>query len=205
MAERVILIGAGGHGKVIADVVSAAGDEVVGFLDDNRERKMCGSYPVLGAVKDVHRFSDCRFIVSIGSNGVRRKIAEAFPSVHWYTAIHPSAVISPSVKIGKGTVVMPCVVINAEAEIGCHCIINTAAVVEHENRIGDYVHISPRAALAGNVTVGEQSHIGIGACVRNNITICAGCTIGAGAAVVKDITQSGVYVGIPARILRDLP
>lgn len=205
MAEHVILIGAGGHGKVIADVVSAAGDEVVGFLDDNLERKMCGSYPVLGAVKDAHRFSDCWFVISIGSNSVRRKIAEALSSVHWYTAIHPSAVISPSAKIGEGTVVMPYAVINAEAEIGRHCIINTAAVVEHENQISDYVHISPRAALAGNVTVGEQSHIGIGACVCNNITICEGCTIGAGAAVVKDITQRGVYVGVPAGMLRYLP
>ena len=91
-------------------------------------------------------------------------------------------------------------VINACASVGEHCIINTRAVVEHDNVIEDYVHISPNAALGGTVRVGEQTHIGIGASVRNNIEICEGCIIGAGAAVVKNMTESGTYVGVPARV-----
>lgn len=198
MSERVIIIGASGHGKVVADVVTAAGDTVIGFLDDSSDKTECCGYPVLGSVADTGRFPDCRYVVAIGNNGVRKRIAEELNSVLWYTAIHPTAVVSPSAVIGEGTVVMPNAVINAETVIGRHCIINTAAVVEHENRIGDYAHISPRAALAGNVSVGAETHIGIGACVKNNIAICGGCTVGASAAVVKDILLPGVYVGVPA-------
>lgn len=200
MSERVIIIGASGHGKVVADIVTAAGDTVVGFLDDDESKQTCGGYPVLGAVAEAKKYPDCRFIIAIGNNEVRKRIAREL-ELPWYTAVHPSAVISPRATIGAGTVVMPRVVINAEAGIGAHCILNTGAIVEHENHIADYVHLSPGAALGGNVRVGEGAHIGIGASVKNNISIC-GCTIGAGAAVVKDITESGTYAGVPARRLK---
>ena len=201
MPERVILIGASGHGKVVADIVAAAGDTVVGFLDDDKSKQTCGGYPVLGAITQATKYPDCRFVIAIGNNGVRQRIAREL-ELPWYTAVHPSAVISPSAMIGAGTVVMPRVVVNAEAKIGAHCIINTGATVEHENDLADYVHLSPGVALGGNVTVGEGTHIGIGACVRNNISICGGCVIGAGAAVVKDITEPGTYAGVPTRRLK---
>ena len=193
MAERVIIIGASGHGKVVADIVRACGDTVVGFLDDDTQKEH-----VLGPVSHAVNYPDCRFIIAIGNNAVRKAIAGCL-SVSWYTAIHPSAIISPSAVLGGGTVVMPNAVVNAEAKIGAHCILNTAAVVEHENILADFVHVSPNAALGGNVHVGECTHVGIGACVKNNITICGGCTIGAGAAVVKKIDEAGVYVGVPAK------
>ena len=198
MAEKVVIIGAGGHGKVIADIVRAAGDTVAGFLDDDGSKTVCYGCPVLGPVASAVALTDCRFVIAIGNNVVRRRIAEEY-TLPWYTAIHPRAVISPGAEIGEGTVVMANAVINAEARIGRHCIINTGAIAEHENVIGDFAHLSPAAALGGNVTVGAGTHIGIGACVRNQVTICGGCTVGAGAAVVKDIGEPGVYAGVPAR------
>ena len=200
MNEQVILIGASGHGKVIFDIVQAQGDTVIGFLDDSASGICCG-VPVLGPVVSANNYPDAKFIIAIGSNTVRKRIAENL-NVSWHTAIHPSAVISPSASIGKGTVVMPNAVVQADAVIGSHCILNTGCIVEHENRIGNYVHLSPAAATGGNICIGEGTHIGIGACVKNNVSICDGCTIGAGAAVVTDLDEAGVYVGVPARRLK---
>lgn len=195
MAERVIIIGAGGHGKVVADIVRARGDVVVGFLDDDP-----GKENVLGPVSSAENYPDCSFVIAIGNNKARKRVEAELPA-RWYTAVHPTAVISPSAVIGTGTVVMANAVVNAQAVLGAHCIVNTAAVVEHENVLAGFVHISPNAALGGNVHVGECTHVGIGACVKNNISICDGCTIGAGAVVVKDIDVAGTYVGVPAREL----
>ena len=198
MSEHIIVIGGGGHAKVVIDCIRSAGDTVAGILDDSLA--VGGTVlhiPVLGKTEDYMHFADKKFIVAIGNNAVRRRLAENM-DVEWYTAVHPRATVSQYAKLGKGSVVMPGAVINAGANIGNHCIINTGAVVEHDNRIGDYVHISPAAPLGGTVAVGDSTHVGIGASVKNNITICGGCTIGAGAVVVKDITECGVYVGVPA-------
>ena len=200
MNEQVILIGASGHGKVIFDIVQAQGDIVIGFLDDNATGICCG-VPILGPVLNAKKYPEAKFIIAIGANHLRKRIAKEL-DVQWHTAIHPSAVVSPSAVVGEGTVVMPNAVIQTEAVIGYHCIINSGAIVEHEDHIGDYVHLSPGAALGGNVSIGSETHIGIGACVRNNSSICLGCVIGAGAAVVTYLTESGTYVGVPARIIK---
>lgn len=198
MSEQVIVIGGGGHAKVLIDCIQSAGDTVVGVLDD---ALAVGStvldVPVLGKTSDYKKYPDQKFMIAVGSNAVRRRLAESM-TAEWYTAVHPRAVVSQYAALGAGCVVMPNAVINAEAVVGAHCIINTGAIVEHDNRLADFVHISPSAALAGTVSVGAETHIGIGAVVRNNIQICGGCTIGAGAVVVKNITESGVYVGVPA-------
>lgn len=203
MSKKVIIIGASGHGKVIADVVIKSGDKVVGFLDDGVEKgTIVAGIEVLGKTKDYVNFNDCEFVIAIGNPHIREKIADTIP-VKWYTAIHPTAVVaSLDIEIGEGTVVMANAVINSSAKIGKHCIINTGAIVEHDNVLDDYVHISPNATLAGTVVVGESTHIGVGACVKNNVSIIANCTIGAGAAVVNDITESGTYVGVPARKIK---
>lgn len=199
MCDSVILIGGGGHAKVIIDCVRASGGDVAGILDDGMEvgSQVLG-VPVLGKIRDYATFSEHRFLVAIGNNAVRRRIAEEL-AVEWATVIHPSAVVSSGASIGAGTVVMPCAVINTGARVGAHCIINTHAVVEHDNCLGDYVHISPNAALGGTVSVGQETHVGLGAAVKNNICICGNCIIGAGAVVVRDITEPGTYVGVPAR------
>ena len=202
MCKEVIIIGGGGHAKVMIDCIRRSGDRVFGILDDGMTpgTEILGAR-VLGKVDDAANYPDCQFVIAIGNNAVRKAISERLP-VKWYTAIHPSAVVSEYATIGEGTMVLANAVINPCATVGRHCIINTSSVIEHDNKIGDFIHISPLAGLAGNVTVGSLSQVGIGAAVRQGITICGGCVIGAGAVVVKDISEEGVYAGVPARKLR---
>ena len=193
--KKVVILGASSHAHVIADTIVACGDTVEAFLDDNT------SIPgVSGSISDYYKYSTCEFVIGIGSAEVREKLSNL--PVKWYTAIHPSAVVSPKATIGEGTVVMPNAVINFGAVIGKHTIINSSAVVEHDNLIGDYVHISVGAKLGGAVHVGKATWVGIGATVSNNTIICAQCLVGAGAVVVKNIEDSGVYVGVPAKRIR---
>lgn len=204
MSKKVVIIGASGHGKVIADIINCAGDKVLGFLDDADavQNTKILDFPVLGKVEDYKKYLNCEFVIAIGNPYIRKEIATKL-DVDWYTAIHPTAVISKfDVCIGKGTVVMANAVVNPSAKIGEHCIINTSAVVEHDNVLENYVHISPNASLAGAVKVGECTHIGVGASVKQVINIAADCQIGAGAVVVRDITESGTYVGVPARKIK---
>ena len=198
MSKDVILIGAGGHAYVIADIIKKNGDIVFGFLDDDLTKPN-----VIGTVADCVNYTDKYFIIAIGNNKVRKMISNKYPQLKYYTAVHPSAVIDDSVNIGIGTVVMANCVINANTNIGAHCIINTASVVEHDNFLADYVHISPNATLCGTVSVGECTHIGAAATVKNNICITNECMIGIGAAVVKNIDISGIYVGVPSQLLKN--
>ncbi len=202
MSKKLVIIGASGHGKVIADIALKNGYEIVGFLDDNDSlQEICG-FPVLGSIKNVCKYNDdCEFVIAIGNNEIREKIATTY-DVKWATLIHPTAVIGMQVQIGEGTVVMANAVINPCANVGEHCIINTGAVVEHDNDLADYVHISPNVTLAGTVIIGKRTHIGVGACVKNNTNITENVVVGAGAAVVKNIEEAGVYVGVPARRIR---
>lgn len=197
--NRIIIIGCGGHGKVIADIAVKNGYKDISFIDDNTKGE-CIGFPVIGTINDIESFCDGRtdFIIGIGNNYTRKFIAEKY-DINWTTLIHPSAQIAINVSIGNGTVVMAGAVINTCASIGKHCIINTGSIVEHDNKLCDYVHISPNGALGGTVKVGESTHIGIGAVVKNNIDICSNCVVGAGAVVVKNIENSGIYIGVPAR------
>ena len=198
----LIIIGAGGHAKVIADIAIAVGYNVRGFLDDNPNTQKFLAYGKLGNVSDATRFSkSAEFVIAIGNNEVRKSIAEKY-DLSFATLIHPTAVIGSQVEIGKGSVVMPLAVINANSKIGKHCIINTAAVIEHDNCFGDYSHISPNATLCGTVSVGSNCHVGAGATVINNTNVCDNCVIGAGAVVIKDIEISGTYIGVPARVIK---
>ena len=196
--KKLIIIGASGHGKVIADIAIACGYEIVGFLDDDVSKRESYGYPVLGTLRDIEMYDDCNFIIAIGNNAIRRKISCKYPFLSYVILIHPSAVVSKSAKIGDGTVVMPQAVINAGAVIGRHCIVNTASVIEHDCRIENYTHISPGAVLCGTVSVGENTWVGAGSTVINNVSICSDTVIGAGSTVTKNIEKSGVYIGTPA-------
>ena len=201
MDKGLVIIGASGHGKVLADLAKQNGYREIVFLDDDVSKKECAGYPVVGPSKDACRFAGWDFIVAIGSNGVRRKVQTALEGqgLHVVSLIHPYAVVAGDAVIGAGTVVMAGTVINPAAVIGSGCIINTCASVDHDNRIEDFVHISVGSHLAGTVQVGAETMIGAGAIVSNNVCICGGCMVGAGAVVVRDITESGTYVGVPAR------
>lgn len=198
--KDLIIIGASGHAKVIADIAIKSGRNIRGFLDDNAT-EIVGE-KVLGTLLDADKFKeDCEFVLAIGSNDFRRK----FSSEHKYTyatLVHPSAQIGMLATLGEGTVVMANAVVNSCAEIGKHCIINTGAVIEHDNVLGDFVHVSPNATLAGTVKIGMLTHIGAGAVVKNNTSICDNCIVGAGAVVINNISQSGTYVGVPARRIK---
>ena len=197
--NRLIIIGAGGHGKVIADNALRNGYEDIAFIDDGTKGE-CMGLPIIGTSADIERLCDGKtdFVIGIGNNLTRKTISEKF-DVNWVTLIHPSAQIAESASVGKGTVVMAGAVVNACAKMGSHCIINSGAIIEHDNVLEDFVHISPGVKLGGTVKVGKGSHIGIGATVINNIEISGGTVVGAGAVVVRNITEGGVYVGIPAK------
>ena len=198
--NRLIIIGASGHGKVVADIASHCGYKEILFLDDNDTLKSCMGFPVVGKSSDVETYKDCDFFVAIGNPNIREKVLRKLQNsqVNTITLIHPDAVITDSVSIGIGTVVMAGVVINPDSRIGKGCIINTGATVDHDNVIEDYVHVSVGAHLAGTVYVGKGTWIGAGAVVSNNVNICGNCMFGAGAVVVKDIYEPGTYVGVPA-------
>ena len=201
MSDEVIIVGAGGHGKVLADIVLQCGGTVRGFLDDDVQKTHCMEFPILGTVDRWPEYAgQARFLLAIGSNAVRETLAQAMQVV-WYTAIHPSASIARQASIGEGTGVMAGAVINPCAQIGRHCIVNSAVVIEHDNNLEDYVHVSPHATLCGTVAVGRRTHIGAGATIKNNVSICADVTVGAGALVLHDIETPGTYVGVPVRRL----
>lgn len=197
--NRLIIVGAGGHGKVIADNALKNGYTNICFVDDNATEE-CMGFPIIGTSADLEKLNDGNtdFVIGIGNNATRKAVAQK-NNVNWVTLIHPSAQIAMNVSVGKGTVVMAGVVINVCATVGEHCIINTGAVVEHDNVIEDFVHISPAVKLGGTVHVGELTHIGIGVTVSNNIDICDHCIVGAGAVIIKNISDSGTYIGVPAR------
>ena len=201
MRKKVIIIGASGHGKVVADIIQKSGDILLGFLDDNKSLPdQLSGITILGTVNDYKKYSQAKFIIAIGNAEIRERISKEVKTDSWYTAIHPNAVISKlDTRIDQGTVVMANAVINPGAVIGKHCIINTGAIVEHDNTIEDYVHVSVGAQLAGNVRIGRKTWVGIGTTIKNNVSICSECTIGAGAVVVKDIVDKGIYVGLPAK------
>lgn len=200
--NRLIIIGAGGHGKVIADIALRNGYKNICFIDDKAKGDVIG-FPIIGTTSEIERLNDGNtdFIIGIGDNCTRKAIAETY-HVNWVTLIHPSAQVAFNVEIGHGTVVMANAVINVCAMIGEHCIINTGAIVEHDNVINNYAHISPNVALGGTVRIGSLTHVGIGTTVKNNTNICSNCTIGASSVVVKDIEESGTYIDIPARKIK---
>jgi len=205
MSNRLVIVGAGGHGKVVADNALKNGYTDIVFVDDCAAGA-CMGYLILGTTAEMEKLNDGRtdFVIGIGNNEARKRIAQKY-DVHWVRLIHPSAQVGIQTAIGEGTVIMAGAIVNAGAKIGMHCIINSGAIVEHDNVIGNYVHLSPRATLGGAVQIGEQTHIGIGATVRNNTTVCKGCVIGAGAVVVKSITEQATYIGVPAEKMSSDP
>lgn len=199
--NKLVIIGASGHGKVIADIAEKNGYSDIVFLDDNPEAKQCGKYDVVGGSEHISAYKCADFIVAIGNAGVRRRIQEELvrKGINVITLVHPSAVIAQDVKIGDGTIVAAGAVINPSVEIGQGCIVNTCASVDHDCKIGDFVHISVGAHVAGTVKINENTWVGAGATISNNLEITGDCMIGAGSVVVKSITEKGTYMGVPAR------
>lgn len=197
--KKLTIIGASGHGKVVADIAKLNGYDQIVFLDDNEAVMSCGRYPVVGTCNILANIDNDVF-VAIGNACIRKRIMEMNPDKMFPVLIHPHAVIAEGVKIGKGTVIMAGAVVNIDSVIGEGCIINTTSSVDHDCVVRDYVHVAVGAHLCGTVKVDSETWIGAGATVSNNISICAGCMVGAGSVVVRDITVRGTYMGVPSRL-----
>lgn len=206
---QILLFGAGGHGRVVFDVLDRQGlYEVTVVLDDGVEggREFCG-VPVSGGrerLRELDRLGIKHAIVAIGDNGIREQVAGLVTEAHlsFVVAVDSSAQVGREVAIGAGTVVMPGVVVNAGTRIGEHVILNTSCSVDHDCRIESFAHLSPGVHVGGGCTFGAGSHIGIGATVIEGIRVGARARIGAGAVVVDDIPDGVLAVGVPARPIR---
>ena len=204
--KKIILIGNGGHGRVIQAIIHRTeGYELAGILDEAIEGYYEKDSIFYDSLDNLSNYiKDYLFVIAIGDNSVRNSIIESnnLTDDNFTSIIDANAIIPSDVSIGTGTVVMPGVVINPGSTIGKHSIVNTRAVVEHDNTLGDFVHISPNATLAGTVTVKDFVHVGSGATIIPNSTIHQHSVIAAGAVVTEDIEENSLAVGVPAKIVK---
>ncbi len=203
--KRLAILGASGHGKVVADCAELCGWELVSFFDDAWPAKQSnGAWPVVGDTDSLlARVGDFDgVLVAIGNNQVReaklRVLSEQGALLP--TLVHPSAVVSRYTVLGAGSVLFAGAVVNVDCRIGMGAIINTGATVDHDCVLGNAVHVSPGAHLAGGVCVGDRSWVGIGSSVRQLVRMGCDVMVGAGAAVVSDIPDACVVAGVPARV-----
>lgn len=209
---RLVIVGAGGHGLVVRDIVMRAGThEVVGFLDSAKPIGLSQrGLEVLGPVEAVaelavkHAFTKC--LVAVGQNSTRRdcveRIMAACPALSFPTMVHPSAVVASGVVLGAGTVVMAGAVLNPGCVIGRHCIINTGSRIDHETRLDDYTSLAPGVVIGGDVLIGPGSAICLGASLIHGVRIGSDVVVGAGALVLQDLPDLCVAYGSPARRIR---
>lgn len=211
--KDIVIIGAGGHAKVVADIILKRKEvlkeelNIIGFLDDNFDKieyREIFNIPILGSLDLIEEFKnkDYEYIIAIGNNLIRRKLAKKYSKLNYYTAIHPTAVIGNMITLDIGTVVMANVVVNSYSKIGKHCILNTSCVIEHDNIIRDYTHISPSATLCGKVRVDTCVWIGGGSRIIQGVSIGENTVVGLGSVVLKNINKNCVVIGNPANILR---
>jgi sugar O-acyltransferase (sialic acid O-acetyltransferase NeuD family) len=196
--KQIYLYGAGGHAKVIIDILETCGKIVAGIFDDDPSKTIWNFSPL--QFPGPFNFSSDELIISIGNNTIRERISKIEAKYH--TAIHTSANISRYASIAEGSVVMGGALINADTTIGKHCIINSNASVDHDCILEGFVHISPNATLCGGVFVGKCSHIGSGAVIIPGKKIGMNTVVGAGAVVTTDIPNNAVAVGNPARVVK---
>lgn len=205
---RLVILGAGGHGRVVADAAQAAGTwtDIV-FADDRwPEVQSSGSWKVCTTVKgyvDGPHNGDDAAIVAIGNNALRLAILDRLikQGCRVATVLHPRAIISPSARVADGTVVCAGAILNPDCNIGRAVIVNTGAIVEHDCSLGDAVHAAPGVKMAGGVQVGDRTWLGIGCTIVENTRIGVDTIVGAGAVVVRDVASRVTVVGVPARNL----
>lgn len=200
----LLLWGAGAHGRVVHDLASACGFSKFVFVDEQSAGNYVRNCPVLSP--DDPRVEECRqFIVAVGDNTARARCFDLarLRGLEAAVLIHPSAVVSPTAAIGRGTIVMPLVTVGVDVSIGSNCILNSGCVVEHDSRIGDHVHVSPRAVLGGGVVLESFSQAGIGSTVLPRVQVGAGSLLGAGAVAIRDVAPGWIVKGTPARPLRE--
>lgn len=201
MLGPLVVVGAGGHAKVVVATARAAGWQVAAVVDDAQERwggELLG-VAISGPTRRVLDDASAHVVLAIGDNAARRKLASG-ARCRFASVVHPSAVVDLTVSLGAGSVVFAGAVIQPDTAIGGHAIVNTGASIDHDCVLGEAVHVAPGTRLAGNVTLGDEVFLGIGAVVVPGIAIGARTTVGAGAAVVTDLPPDVVAVGVPARV-----
>jgi sugar O-acyltransferase (sialic acid O-acetyltransferase NeuD family) len=206
----IVIVGAGGHGRVVLDILRSQGcDNVIGFLDANEalHGTEVAGIPVLGHLNLLPKLKQkglAGAIVAIGDNRVRRSYARklAAAGLELVNAVHPSAVVSRTASVGRNIVIAPGAIVCTDARIADSVILNTAATIDHECEIGEAAHVCPGVRLAGRVSVGEGAMIGIGAAVLPCLRIGDYAVIGGGALLRRDVPAHATAVGVPARIIR---
>lgn len=193
----ITLYGAGGHCKVVLDILESMGRRVSLIVDDNPVGEEFMSVP---CSKPDGTYD--KAIVTIGNCRIRKNIVDKIKVNHYETAVHPSAIVSPHSTVGEGCVVMPGAIVQSCASVGNHCIVNTKSVVEHDVVLHDFVHVASGATICGGCEIGEETWIGAGSVVRQGIRIGKNCMIGAGSVVVKDIPDNVVAYGNPCRVVK---
>lgn len=209
MKTEIVVIGAGGHAKVCIELLRAQGDVVAFCIGSSDSSDTCVGVPVLKSddhLAMLRKDGYSKVFVALGSNALRSRLAQLATDLGFelVNALSPSAVISPSAKIGKGVAVMAGAVVNAEASIGDLCIINTGATVDHDCQIGRAAHIAPQSALAGNVEIGQQTFVGIGTKIIPTICVGEYVMIGAGSVVISSINSRTTVVGVPAKAINNI-
>jgi len=209
VTETIIVVGAGGHAKVVVAILQSVGRGPLLVFDDDSEkwgRKLLG-VPILGSIGSIANATDEipeAAIVAVGDNRLRANLVATL-ELSWTTALHPSAIVHPSVAIGPGSVVCAGAIIQPGTRIGRHVIVNSAASIDHDCELGDFVHIAPGARVAGGVHIGAGTLIGIGSSIVPEVAVGKWVTVAAGAAVAGDLPDGCTAVGVPARILEASP
>ena len=209
--RNILILGAGGHGRVVLDIVLACGHhQVVGFLDNNADihgRRIDG-IPVLGSVDDLPHLAQQHgvegVVIAIGDNGVRRGLARKVDAygIDLLNAVHPSATLAHNATLGRNVVVAAGVVVCAHCQIGDSVILNTGCIVDHQTMIGEGSHICPGVRIAGRVKVEPGAFVGIGATVIPKVTLGCESIVGAGSVVIEDVPALATVVGVPARSVK---
>lgn len=198
LTNEITLYGAGGHCKVVLDILESIGLKVDRIVDDSPTGKLFMGFPL-----SKPDFIYDKAIITIGNCAVRKQIVDRIEVNNYLTAIHPSSIICSNVPVGEGSVIVHGAIVQSSAKIGRHCILNTKSSVDHDAVINDFVHIASGATICGASEIGECTWIGAGSVIKQGIHIGKNCMIGAGSVVVKNIPNNVVAFGNPCKVIRE--